>query len=71
MKPVIIIGIVVVIICVIISIVAAVSLSSSSSASTPSTGSTSSPTYIPFNAGAQTGTGANDWGGGNSIYLFR
>jgi len=83
MKSIIIIGIVVVIICIIISIVAVVSLSQSSSASTSSTSSTpstastpltaSTPSvdYVQFNSGTQTGTGANDWGGGNSIYLDR
>lgn len=39
--------------------------------STPSTGSTQSVDYVPFNAGSQTATGANDWGGGNSVYLDR
>jgi hypothetical protein len=83
MNPTIIIGIVVVVICISISISAGVYLSQKddkTSADTTSADKTSAskvepapttPTYVPFNAGSQTGTGANDWGGGNSIYLDR
>ena len=81
MNPTIIIVIVVLVICISISIGAGVYLSQKdSSASSASTSTTSdskvepastTPAYVAFKAGAQTGTGAIDWGGGNSVYLDR